>query len=147
MFKLSVQKLHVTLKRTTKQMEHSGMVSALSYISVPTGHLLCVSNVVVHSTSCTVVSLGWEEPAHGLSYRISVCRTPKRTWDCPYHHTCSECSSYKVTGLLPNQNYTIMVDTLVSLNGEGCSSQGCTSNTVTAATEILCEFSAQSMQH
>ena len=111
-------------------------------LSSGTGRLLCVSNVLVHRTTCTSVSLRWEEPARGLSYRVGLCQTG--LVDCSFHYTysCSDCSSYQVTGLLPNRNYTFTVDSFVSSTSEECSSQSCSSNTVTATTEVLCEFSA-----
>ena len=123
------------------QIEHTSKWSSV-LSSATTGSLLCVSNVVAHSTSCTTASLGWKEPGRGLSYRISVC--PQGTLECPHHHTCSECHSYTVTGLLPSQNYTIMVDTLGPSNGS--SSQRSRYNTIIAATKTLSEFTARSMQ-
>ena len=127
---------------------HTADSSALSCLLLyTTGQLLCVFDVVVHSTSCTTASLSWKAPARGRpgSYRISVC--PNGAPACPYHHTCSECSSYEVTGLLPYQNYTIVVETFGLSSGETSSSSGCPSNTVTTTTKVLCEFRACIVQH
>lgn len=141
---MTVPVLHIHIAATC--VTHSRrFCSVLSPLT--TGQPLCVFDVVVHSTSCTTASLSWKAPARGRpgSYRISAC--PKGAPDCPYHYTCRECSSYEVTGLLPYQNYTIVVETFGISNGETSSSSRCPSNTVTTTTKVLCEFRACSIQH
>ena len=134
--------IHIAAACVTHSRRFCSVLSPLT-----TGQPLCVFDVVVHSTSCTTASLSWKAPARGRpgSYRISVC--PKGAPDCPYHYTCRECSSYEVKGLLPYQNYTIVVETFGLSNGETSSSSRCPSNTVTTTTKVLCEFRACIVQH
>ena len=92
----------------------------------------CITKVHVQNRTDTSITFSWTVPAPRLSYNVLVCQ--EDTLRCLPQVTCTDCSTYEATGLSPNTDYTVTVDsfTLVS-NGE-CVSKGCTCNSATAQT-------------
>ena len=101
------------------------------YYVLPTG-TPCISDIRVQNRSVTTITFSWTVPAPGLTYNIQICQ--ENASSCLPRVTCTDCSSYEGTALLPNTNYTITVDSVSLLSGEECISQGCTSNMATAKT-------------
>ena len=95
----------------------------------------CISEIYVQNRTDTAITFSWTVPAPGLSYNIQIC--PDNTLRCLPRVTCTDCSSYEGTGLFPNTNYTVTVDSFSLLSSGDCVSQGCTSNTATAQTGII----------
>ena len=92
----------------------------------------CISAINVQSRTDTTITFTWTVPAPGLNYNILLCTEDNS--QCFNQVTCTDCSSYVATGLLPNVNYTITVDSVSPLSSGDCISQGCTSNSATAQT-------------
>ena len=94
----------------------------------------CISEIHLQNRTDTAITFSWTKPAPGLSYNILLCQG--NTSRCLPQVTCTDCNSYRATGLSPSTNYTVTVNSFSLLSSGECISQGCTSNTATAQTGI-----------
>ena len=114
------------------QIQNTFYSNILFYFSL-TG-TTCISEIRVQNRTDTSITFCWTVPAPGLSYSILVC--PENTSRCLPRVTCTDCNLYHASGLSPNTNYTVTVDSFSRVTSGECISQGCTSNTATAQTGI-----------
>ena len=80
----------------------------------------------------TSITFSWTVPAPRLSYSVLVCQ--EDTLRCLPQVTCTDCSTYEATGLSPNTDYTVTVDSFSLVSNGECVSKGCTCNSATAQT-------------